>query len=169
MPTYKKVVKRIADAVLRISILCFLLMMFCGGAQVVSRYVFNMSLDWTEEVARFMFIISSLLGAALCFRSMGHVRVDLVVMRLSARMQRQIALLVLVADAALFTVMLGFGVVIAWVTMGQVAPATEIPMGLVYAVVPISGLLMLLFLVEQMLDIVFQKDNAAPTKERTTS
>jgi TRAP-type C4-dicarboxylate transport system permease small subunit len=165
MSVYKKIMQRIADAVLCIAILCFLSMLFCGGAQVVSRYVFNMSLDWTEEVARFMFIISVLLGSALCVRNMGHIRVDLVVIRLSAGMRRLTALLVLAANAALFVVMLWFGIVISWATMGQTAPATNISMGLVYAAVPFSALLMLLFLAEQVPDIMLRKDGAASAKE----
>ena len=151
MAAYSKAMDIIAKIVMQISIACFMAMMFCGMAQVVTRYVLNTSLDWTEEVARFMFIATTLFGSALCIRTNGHIAVDLFVSRLSARMQRQLAAVVLLADAALFLVMVKYGVEISLVTIDQEAPATEISMGLVYALVPVGGALMLLFVAEQAL------------------
>ena len=161
MTAYSRLMKITADVTLQAAILCFLLMMLCGGAQVLSRYVFNMSLDWTEEVARFMFIAVTLLGSALCVRNMGHINVDLVVLRLPAKIQRQTAVLVLAANGALFMVIFWYGIEISLATMEQLAPATGVPMGLVYAAVPLGGLLMLLFLVEQGLNMRRAKDDAA--------
>lgn len=154
MLAYKKAMQALFNAVMHVSIVCFLIMMFCGGAQVVSRYAFNMSLDWTEEVARFMFIATALFGSALCVRTMGHISVDLVVVRISAGARRMCAWLVLAANAAMFIVLFVYGVEISLTTMAQLAPATEVSMGAVYAIVPVSGVLMLLFLTEQALDML---------------
>lgn len=166
MLAYSKAMQIVFDAVMRISIACFLIMMFCGGAQVLSRYVLNMSLDWTEEVARFMFIATALLGSALCVRTMGHISVDLVVMRLSAGARLACAILVLAANAVMFLILLVYGIEISLTTMEQLAPATEISMGAVYAIVPVSGLLMLLFLSEQALGLLLTKNDAATGEQR---
>ena len=166
MHTYKRAMQLVFDNVMRLSIACFLIMMFCGGAQVLSRYVFNMSLDWTEEVARFMFIASALFGSALCVRTMGHISVDLVVTRISAGAQRVCAILVLAANAVMFAILVIYGIEISLTTMEQLAPATEVSMGLVYAIVPVSGLLMLLFLTEQALDLLCPKADASSGVQR---
>ncbi len=165
MVSYNRAMQIVFDMVMRISIVCFLVMMFCGGAQVLSRYVFNMSLDWTEEVARFMFIAAALLGSALCVRTMGHISVDLVVMRLPAIGQRICAILVLVSNTMMFAVLFVYGIEISHTTMAQMAPATGISMGLVYAIVPVSGILMLLFLTEQTLDLFLRKNGVASAQK----
>src|SRR5208282_4319640 len=43
-------------------------------AGVVSRYVFNSPLMWTDELANFLFLWLAMLGAVVAFRRDGHMR-----------------------------------------------------------------------------------------------
>ncbi|MFW6229097.1 MAG: TRAP transporter small permease, partial [Alkalispirochaeta sp.] len=43
------------------------------GLNVFSRYVLNASLGWADELARFLFIYVSLLGAVLAYHYNEHV------------------------------------------------------------------------------------------------
>lgn len=60
--------------------LCFVLffgMVAAGGVSVFSRFVFNFSITWAEELIRFLCIWLTFVGAALTVRKDGHVSIDI--------------------------------------------------------------------------------------------
>lgn len=57
-------------------------MILCLIAQVFMRFVFGSALAWTEELSRFAFIWSVYVGAALCVKRGGHVRITAQFMKL---------------------------------------------------------------------------------------
>ena len=77
------------------------------AAQVVFRYFFSDSLIWSEEVARYALIWSSMIGAAVAYRQGAHVAVTDIVVRLPQTLQ---ALCVRVVHLLIF----GFATVLAW-------------------------------------------------------
>ena len=58
------------------------------AAQGVSRYGFNTSLFWAEEVAVVLFVWMGFLGAASTEANNGHIRLTLLVERLSPRLRQ---------------------------------------------------------------------------------
>ena len=50
--------------------------------EVVSRYILNVSLAWSEEIARHLFIWASFLGAGVALKRGAHIGVDSLVTRL---------------------------------------------------------------------------------------
>ena len=52
------------------------LILFAG---VVSRYVFNSPLFWTDELANFLFLWLSMLGTVVALRADGHMRLTTLV------------------------------------------------------------------------------------------
>jgi TRAP-type C4-dicarboxylate transport system permease small subunit len=61
--------------------------------QVFSRYVFNLPLAWTEELARYLFIWSVFLGASHAMRHGEHIAIGLLVERLPLRTAKAVAIL----------------------------------------------------------------------------
>jgi len=53
-------------------------------AQVVTRYGLGDSLIWSEELARYLFVWVSMIGAALAIRQGGHFGLDLLIRRMPA-------------------------------------------------------------------------------------
>lgn len=50
-------------------LLILLVLMTCiMGIQIVSRYVFQNSLTWSEELVRYMFVWSAFLGIPFCIK-----------------------------------------------------------------------------------------------------
>ncbi|WP_428268189.1 TRAP transporter small permease [Haliangium sp.] len=114
---------------------------------VVTRYGLGISIAWAEEVARYLMIWTTFLGAGLALREGRHVAVDLLLDRLpraaTTWIRRAIAALMLAFLAALTYLgaqFVGFG----W---AQESPVTQIPMGVPYLAIPLGALLFAVHLV----------------------
>ena len=115
---------------------------------VVLRYGFNSSLGVTEELARYLFVWLTFLGAISAFIRNTHVRVDSILVRLPVKLQRTLTVL---SDLAMF-VCCAMITISCWkltrLNMTNYLPISEIPVGALYfAGVPfgacVGGLLIL--------------------------
>lgn len=146
-----RTVHRTLDAVvLAVTLPLMVLMLGCVVWQVVARYALNVSTSMTDEIARFTFIWVSLLGAAYVLGKRGHIAITGLVDMLSIRPRRgvELAIQALVAVFAA-AVLLGGGWLLverAW-RLGQVTPALQVPVWVVYAAIPLSGALTLVYAV----------------------
>lgn len=120
---------------------------------VVSRYVLGSQSRWTEELAVYLLVWVSLLGAALVFRERGHLGVDYFVGKLDPAARRLSALIAewAVLFFAVFVLLFGGSMmVIETIRSGQVSPAMNWPVGYIYLVVPISGAFIAAFSIEHL-------------------
>lgn len=62
-------------------------------AQVMARYVFELALHWTEEVAAMSMVWAVYMGASLCVRERFHIRILVAVHALPGRLSRYIIFL----------------------------------------------------------------------------
>ncbi|MFH6602547.1 TRAP transporter small permease [Maribacter algicola] len=117
--------------------------------QVVSRYVIGKSSSFTEEFARFALIWLTVLGAAyINGQEEGHLSMDFLLSKLpkKKRLKRQRIIQIIMALFAFVVMIVGGGnLVYTTLTLGQISPALNIPLGFVYAIVPISGALIIFF------------------------
>jgi TRAP-type C4-dicarboxylate transport system permease small subunit len=138
---------RIIDRVLSWVVSVFLLVtVIVTALQIFFRYVLNRPFFWAEEVAQLLFLWLIYLGSILALRFDKHLVVDLLYVALPPNLRR-IVDLVIKSLMGLFLVILtkeGFGLVIS--EMASVTAALELPEGVVYLIVPISGILMLFYL-----------------------
>jgi TRAP-type C4-dicarboxylate transport system permease small subunit len=56
--------------------------------QVISRYVFNASIPWTEELARLDLVYVTFFGSIVAFQRRGHLRVEVLVHALPVGIQK---------------------------------------------------------------------------------
>lgn len=59
-----------------IAFTAFWILAFVVFAQFISRYVFNSSIAWTEEIARYLLIYVTFLGASVAVRNRSHIAVE---------------------------------------------------------------------------------------------
>jgi len=76
-----RLVARIEAGVIVVLVSCLTAVTF---AQVVTRYGLGDSLIWLEELARYLFVWVSMIGAALAIRQGGHFGLDLLIRRMPA-------------------------------------------------------------------------------------
>jgi TRAP-type C4-dicarboxylate transport system permease small subunit len=117
--------------------------------QVVSRYLVGQSSSFTEEFARFSLIWLTVLGAAyINGQEEGHLSMDFLLIKLpeKKRKGRQKVIQVVMAVFALIVMVIGGGnLVYTTLSLGQTSSALHLPLGYVYAIVPLSGLLIICF------------------------
>ena len=119
-------------------------------AQVIFRYAVNMSLAWTEEVGRYLFVWICLFGAALGYRYNQHSGYESIVAKLPPHAARWVMTGVdgLVALFSLVLIFASRELIDAG--MGQLTPATQLRIAYIYAAFPLSGLFTLLFVVDAL-------------------
>ena len=115
--------------------------------QVITRFL-GIPSSFTDELARYLMIWLGVLGAAYVSGKKMHVAIDLISTKLSTQGKKKVSILVssLIALFSFFALVIG-GVRLVYLTLvlGQSSPALQIPLGLVYSIIPISGLLIIYY------------------------
>lgn len=112
--------------------------------QVVLRYVFNYSLYWSEEVARYLIIWFIFIGGSIAVREKAHAAVDIVGMYLSPVFKRLLSILasVIAIIFFIFLIISGIQTVHNVIVFSNVTPALGIPMYIPYLSIPVGSALM---------------------------
>ncbi len=121
--------------------------------QVFSRYVLNDPSSFTDELSRFSMIWLGLLGTCYLFGKKGHLSITLLNDYLPPK-GRKILYFVnnILILAFVFLGMFKGGITLVSRTMMQLSPALQIPMGYVYLILPISAVIIAIYLLLNMWD-----------------
>lgn len=117
---------------------------------VFTRFVMGSPSSFTTELARFMLIWIGVLGAGYAVGQKTHLALELLPEQLEGWWAALLETFIQVCIGlfALAVMVWGGGrLVYVQLMLGQTSPALDVPLGVVYAVVPISGLLMLFYAV----------------------
>lgn len=140
------------DRVIRIFlILSFSVMVLASAAQILFRFALNLPLDWTEELAKYMFVWSTMLACAMYTRGRQHSAVDILQHYLPDRPRRALQFAADVLCIVFYLIFIFGGCVLTVITMNRLTPATQIPMGLMYLSVPVSGVFMIMMTIDNIL------------------
>ncbi len=116
--------------------------------QVFTRFILRDPSSFTEELARYLMIWVGLLGASYAAGKKMHLAVDLLPTKLTGKRKHYLQIIIegLTIAFALSVLVVG-GIRLVWVTffLGQISAAMQIPLGVIYLVVPISGLLIIFY------------------------
>ncbi len=128
--------------------------------QVVSRYVFNEPSIFTDELARFLLMWIGMLGTTYAFGSKSHLSMDFLHTLLCAKTVKMIKILLPILGIVFIgSVMVGGGTLLTLNTMQQLSPVLYIPMGYVYLILPITGIINILYLVGYIFDELKQEES----------
>lgn len=149
----------------RVLVGVFFIMTISVVWQVLTRYLFNVSTSFTEELARFCLMWLAILGAAYITGKREHIAIDYFANKLSPRGQKMldygIELLILIF--AVVVLIIGGGYLMYMTLyMEQNSPALQVPLGLVYSVIPLSGVLMIIYTLDHLKNL---KDKNYDTDE----
>ena len=122
--------------------------------QVFTRYVLQNPSSWSEELVSYLFAWASLLGASLVTGERGHMNIPIVVERLRPAWRRTLAVFgELVAFAFSLIILVYGGAQITQLAMGQMTSSLGITVGVFYVVLPLCGVLNMIYTILNIADI----------------
>lgn len=116
--------------------------------QVASRYIMKSPSSYTDELARFILIWVGLLGASYVAGKKMHLAIDILPSKMHREKARNLSIFTnLVVAAFAFLVLVWGGIKLVYITLKleQTSAALNIPLGYVYTVLPLSGLLIIYY------------------------
>ena len=122
--------------------------------QVLIRFVFKYPLPWTEEVARIAVVYCIFVGATIAVRQNSHLNVDFLLVILPKGVARAAVFLGMLLVGVFLVFVTWQGVVLVMATGVQMTPVMQVPFKYLYLILPVSGALMLLYLVSNMLALI---------------
>jgi TRAP-type C4-dicarboxylate transport system permease small subunit len=133
-----------------VGLLGFVAMMLATLLQVFARYL-EISIDWTEELARILFLTSIMIGIAIAIPRRQHIAVDFIYAAVSPRTQAALSLGFDLATLLLLIVWLRG----AWRLMGLNAGTTFVtvpwlPVSFLYGVEVFGVALMIVFVLADL-------------------
>ena len=140
----------------------FLVMVILTCWQVLTRYALNNPSSWSEELVSYMFAWMSLLGASLVTAERGHMNIPIVVEKCSPSLQKLLLCLAELIGFLFSAIILAYGgFQIANLAMGQMTSSLGVPIGVFYVVLPLCGVLNMVYTVLNMTDIIKKKEGTA--------
>lgn len=118
--------------------------------QVLFRYVFQEPLTGSEELTRYCLIWLVLLGFTILIRKNKNMSITYFQELFSQNIQRILRIIVHCIIAFFCIILIYYGINLSMQAMIQITPATGFRMGYVDLVVPISGIISLLFTMENI-------------------
>lgn len=116
--------------------------------QVFSRFILQDPSSYTEELARYMLIWVGILGASYVAGQKMHLAIDLLSTKLTDIKKSYLEIFIQ-GSIFLFSffvmVIGGIKLVDITLTSNQISAALQIPLGYVYTVLPISGIIMMFY------------------------
>lgn len=148
----KRVNAAASAVLLHLSAAGLVLMTAIIGWQVFGRFILNSSPSWAEQAALTLMIWYVFFAAAAGVREGFHIRILALQSALPQRAERLLKLLSHLVVAAGGVALVVWGSELVARTWSHVIPTLELPRGLAYAALPLSGLLMTFFTVELILE-----------------
>lgn len=137
--------KRKIDKLLEIILIALMVILVVDVLwQVLSRYILSSPSSFTDELAGFLLIWLGVLGAAYVTGQKEHLAIDLLLQKVTSDMQKKLQIIIhsCICIFALAVLVVGGTWLVATRFMFHVnSAALQLPLGYVYLVLPISGIL----------------------------
>lgn len=138
--------------------------------QVFLRYVFNYSLSWSEEIARYLIIWFVFIGSSIAVREKAHATMDALTTYLPDKGKRICSLLANLVAISFCIILMWSGstIVSSVMEFGNVTPAIGLPMFIPYLALPVGAGLMFIRFLQLLIDDI-KHFNAPQSKDTIPS
>ena len=144
----------------------FLAMVILTCWQVFTRYILQNPSSWSEELVSYLFAWMALLGASLVTSERGHMNIPALVERMPEGMKKAFSIFAELIAFAFSAVILVFGgVQITSLAMGQMTSSLGVAIGIFYFVLPLSGILNMIYTALNIYDILKGNIPVLPSSE----
>ena len=128
--------------------------------QVASRYLLSSPSKFTDEVAGFLLMWVSLFGAAYVTGNNQHMAINLLERKLKGQKKKILRLIInfiIILFAVSVFLIGGIWLVYTRFHLGQISPSLELPLGYVYLVLPLSGLFIIYYSIDNSMNELTKK------------
>ena len=133
--------------------------------QIIYRYVLLQPISWAEEVARYLFVWISFLGAGIAVKNKSHVGVEFVI-KLFPKKITKIILTFSFLLCAFFSILMAIhGWTLVQRTSAQLSAAMRMPMSIAYLAIPVGFIIMFknFMIIAYQEFISIKKENSSDT------
>ena len=161
MKVYKKLMNALAAVEKVVLVVTTLLILVLTVGNVFSRKVIHRSWSFTEELVVAVFVLITLLAAALSCREGGLVNLTLVTDRLPKKLKKPSVILITVLSIIFSVILFKYGMdkVITQLENGKRTFVLNWPEWIFWSFVPIGAGCMILHIIEYCLDVCFGNKN----------
>lgn len=165
METLHKIRKGMNTVVSTICIVLFAVMVVVGTYQIITRFIFNSPSTVSEELLTYTFAWMAIFSSAYVFGKRDHMRMTFVADKLPKEQRKILEIIIeLLVIAFAVIVLIYGGFTIMGLTMTQKTASLGVMMGVVYAVVPICGILIAIYGVLNVIDLCAGYENTEEEK-----
>lgn len=130
------------------------LMLLLVFGQVITRYIFNYTPHFGEELARYLFVWVVFLSLPLVAKYGGHMAIETLTSRVHGATLKFLNILADFFTIAFLLIMVVCGIEMVMRTTYQTSPAMMIPMSWVYSVIPFGCAIMLIYVVANLINVL---------------
>lgn len=162
-----KQLRKILDSILNVLAgVSFLAMVALTCWQVFTRYVLQNPSSWSEELVSYLFAWMALLGASLVVGERGHMNIPILVDRMGPKARKVLNIFSEIVGCVFAAVILVYGgVQITSLAMGQMTSSLGIPIGVFYIVLPVCGVINIIYTILNIIGIIKGEISTDPVDE----
>ena len=142
----KKVLGNLVEGACMLLVVALAIVVFL---QVFNRFVLKAPLAWSEDLAMLLFQWVAFLGAAVGVKRVRHFGIELVVKRMSVGARHWIEILVPFIMGIVAVTMITEGYTLIQLNRNRIYSSMDLSYIFAYLPIPISGILMIVFLIQQ--------------------
>lgn len=158
----KKLKQMIDKAVEWFSIGLVVVMVLLVLWQVIARYLLNSPSSFSEALTRYLFVWLVLVTSTYAFGSRDHMYISALNDRLRGKARTVVNLLIEVLTILFAACVMVFGgSIIARMQMVSLDSSLHIPMGIVYAIIPVCGVITVFYCICNILEELEKAKEAA--------
>lgn len=121
--------------------------------QILSRKIFKVSMPWSEELARYMFIWLVWVGASYATKERKHIVIDVLYERVSPKKQRIFKIISTIIWIVFLVFMSYISIKLTYSVYSgnQIAVGSGMPMWIAYLAIPVGVIMMLIRLIQNII------------------
>lgn len=157
MNTIKKVLNKIDNVIEYLCMVTLVILVCIVFFQVFTRYILGFTPRWSEETAVVLMIWLGFITTAIGVKKASHLSISAVVDLLPKPVQKVIFYIDELAVMFYGIILFIYGKDLAVHTMTSTLPATQLPAGILYAVLPVAGVMIIIYTIVRIFDLILDK------------
>ena len=134
--------------------------------QVFTRYILQNPSSWSEELVSYLFAWMALLGASIVVGERGHMNIPILVDRMGPGARKVLNIFAEIVACVFAAVILVYGgVQITTLAMGQMTSSLGVPIGIFYVVLPLCGVINIVYTILNIIGILKGEISTEPVDE----